>query len=185
MKNIVKKTVLVGLGLLVGGFTACVGVDPQGRGYSVAVPMGMINSTLANQFPVQEKRTFGTVEIADPSILGQQGSDKLNIGTSFSFSNMLLPDAIKGSLKLASGVRFDPKTQNLYLANPMVQELKFQDFSLSKYLTTDMRNSLGLLIAETIAKRPIYNIKKAGMVGSGLVKGIDVRDGKVFLTFGL
>ena len=184
MKSIVQKMILIGLGLSVGFFTACVGVDPQGRGYSFAVPMGMINSTLANQFPVQEKRTFGTVAIADPSILGQQGSDKLNIGTSFSFSNMLLPNAIKGSLKLASGVRFDPKTQNLYLANPMVQELKFQDFSLSKYLTASMRNSLGLLISETIAKRPIYNIKEAGITGSSLVKGIDVRDGQVYLTFG-
>ena len=185
MKSIVQKLVLMALGLSIGVFTACVGVDPQGRGYSVAVPMGMINTTLANQFPVKESRTFGTVEIADPSILGQQGSDKLNIGTTFNFTNMLIPKGIGGSLKLASGVRFDPKTQNLYLANPMVEELKFHDFSLAKYLTNDMRNALGLLISETIAKRPIYNIKKAGMVGSGFVRGIDVRDGQVYLTFGL
>lgn len=185
MKNIIKKVSLLGMGLVIVAFTACVGVDPQGRGYSVAVPMGMINSKLASQFPVKESRTFGTVEISDPSILGKQGSDKLNIGTSFNFTNMLIPNGIGGSLKLASGVRFDPKTQNLYLANPMVEELKFQDFSLSKYLTADMKRSLGAIIAETIAKRPIYNIKKAGMVGSSLVRGIDVRNGQVFLTFGL
>lgn len=180
-----KKTVLVGMGLLIGAFTACVGVDPQGRGYSVAVPMGMINSTLANQFPVQEKRSLGTINISDPTILGQQGSDKLNIGTSFNFANFLLPKGIGGNLKLASGVRYDPKTQNLYLANPMVEELKFQDFSMSKYLTDDVKRSLGLIIAETISKKPIYNIKKAGVVGSGFVRGIDVRNGQIFLTFGL
>jgi len=185
MKNIVQKLILIALGLSIGIFTACVGVDPQGRGYSVAVPMGMINTTLANQFPVKESRTFGTVEIADPTVLGQQGADKLNIGTSFNFTNFLIPKGIGGSLKLASGVRFDPKTQNLYLANPMVEELKFQDFSLAKYLTNDMKNALGLLISETIAKRPIYNIEKAGMFGSGFVKGIDVRDGQIYLTFGL
>jgi hypothetical protein len=185
MKSIVQKMVLIGLGLLVGAFTACVGVDPQGRGYSVAIPMGMINTTLANQFPVKESRTFGTVEITDPTILGQQGSDKLNIGTAFNFTNILIPKGIGGSLKLASGVRFDPKTQNLYLTNPMVEELKFHDFSLAKYLTDDMRNSLGLLISETIAKRPIYNIQKAGITGSGFVKGIDVRNGQVYLTLGL
>jgi hypothetical protein len=66
----------------------------------------------------------------------------------------------------------------------MVQELKFQDFSLSKYLTQGMRDSLGLLIAETIAKKPIYNISKAGM-GASFVRGIDVRNGQIFLTFGL
>ena len=184
MKNITKKSLLVTLGLIIGTFTSCVGVDPQGRGYSVAVPMGMINSTLAEQFPLKESRSFGTVEMLDPNVLAQDGSDKLSIGTGFNITSMLMPNGIGGSLKLSSGVRFDPKTKNLYLANPMVQELKFQDFSLAKYLTESMRNSLGLLIAETIAKKPIYNISKAGM-GTSFVKGIDVRDGQIFLTFGL
>ena len=182
MRKILKQTILT-LGV-VGLVAGCIGVDPDGRGYSFAVPMGMINSTLAEQFPVQEKRSLGTVEISDPNVLGQQGKDKLSIGTSFKFTNFLIPSGIGGNLKLASGVRFDPKTQNLYLANPMVEELKFQDFSLAKYLTNDMRNSLGLIIAETIAKKPIYNIQKAG-VGSGFVKGIDIRNGQVFVTFGL
>ena len=184
MKTITKKSLLVTLGLILGTFTACVGVDPQGRGYSFAVPMGMINSTLAGQFPLKESRSFGTVEMLDPNILGQTGTDKLSIGTGFNVTNMFMPNGIGGKLTLSSGVRFDPKTKNLYLANPMVEDLKFQDFSLAKYLTTDMRNALGLLIAETISKKPIYNISKAGM-GTGFVRGIDVRDGRLFLTFGL
>jgi len=179
-----SRLFLVGLGLLIGSFTACVNVDPQGRGYSIAVPMGMINATLAEQFPVKESRSFGTVEMKDPNILGQQGAEKLSIGTAFNVTNMLMPNGIGGSLKLSSGVRFDPATKNLYLADPMVEDLKFQDFSLAKYLTNDMRNALGLLIAETISKKPIYNISKAGM-SSGFVRGIDIRDGQVFLTFGL
>lgn len=179
------KKILVGATLVAAtSFTSCVSVDPAGRGYSVAVPMGMINSTLANQFPVQEKRQLGTVTISDPNILGKQGSDKLGVGTSFKFSNFLIPNGIEGNLKLASGVRFDPKTQNLYMANPMVEEIKFHDFSLAKYLTNDMRQSLGVIIAETISKKPIYNIKKAG-IGSGFVRGIDIRNGQVFVTFGL
>ncbi|CAA6808811.1 MAG: Unknown protein [uncultured Sulfurovum sp.] len=184
MKNIFNKSILVVLGFILGSFTACVGVDPQGRGYSVAVPMTMINSTLAGQFPVKESRSFGTVEMLEPNILGQDGEQKLSVGTSFKISSMLMPNDIGGSLNLSSGVRFDPTTQNLYLADPMVQDLKFQDFSLAKYLTTDMRNALGLLIAETISKKPIYNISKAGM-GASFVRGIDVRDGQIFLTFGL
>ena len=179
------KKVLVGAALAsVALFTSCVGVDPDGRGYSVAIPMSMINSSLADQFPVQEKRQLGTVTISDPNVLGKQGSNKLGIGTAFKFTNFLVPSGISGNLQLASGVRFDPKTQNLYLANPMVEELKFHDFSLSKYLTNDMRQSLGVIIAETISQKPIYNIKKAG-IGSGFVKGIDIRNGEVFVTFGL
>ena len=184
MKSFTKKSLLVTLGLIIGSFTACVGVDPQGRGYSMAVPMSMINSTLAGQFPLKESRSFGTVEMLDPNILGQDGAQKLSIGTAFNITNMFMPKGLGGMLKLSSGVRFDPQSKNLYLANPMVQELKFKDFSLAKYLTDDMRNALGLLIAETISKKPIYNISKAGM-GTNFVKGIDVRDGQIFLTFGL
>jgi len=179
-----KKILVVIVIAIVGCLTACVGVDPDGRGYSVAIPMSMINSTLADQFPVQEKRSLGTVSISNPNVLGQDGSDKLGIGTSFKFSNFLIPSGIGGNLQLSSGVRFDPQTKNLYLANPMVKELTFHDFSLSKYLTEDMKRSLGLIIAETVAKKPIYNIKKAG-IASGFVKGIDIRNGQVFLTFGL
>ena len=179
---------IISIGLLVGMFSGCVGVDPQGRGYSVAVPLTMINSTLAEKFPVSEKVSYGivsgTLEISKPNVLGKTGSDKLGVGTSFTFSNMLLPKAISGTIDLASGVRYDANTKNLYLANPMVNEIKFQDFSLAKYLTADMRNAIGMVVAETIAKKPVYNIQKAG-VGAGFVKGIDVRDGQIFLTFGL
>jgi hypothetical protein len=182
MKRFLKKVLLVMVGLSVGVFTGCVGIDPQGRGYSVAVPMSLVSNTLSEQFPVKESRNFGTVEMKEATILGQQGTDKLAIGTNFDISSMLYN--VGGSLKLSSGVRFDPKTKNLYLANPMVEELKFQDFSLAKMLTNDMRNALGLLIAETISKKPIYNISKAGM-GSNFVRGIDIRDGQIFLTFGL
>jgi len=184
MKKITKKLLLVVVGVTIACFTACVGVDPQGRGYSVAIPMSMINSTLAEQFPVKESRSFGTVEMLNPNVLAQDGTDKLSIGTGFNVSNMFMPNGIGGSLKLSSGIRFDPTTKNLYLANPMVQELKFKDFSLAKYMTQGMRDSLGLLIAETIAKKPIYNISKAGM-GASFVRGIDVRNGQIFLTFGL
>ena len=184
MKKMIKKLILVALGVIITSFSACVGVDPQGRGYSIVVPMGMINSKLAEQFPVKERRSFGTVEMLHPNVLAQDGSDKLSIGTGFNITNMFMPNGIGGELKLSSGIRFDPKTKNLYLANPMVQELKFHNFSLAKYMTAGMRDSLGLLIAETIAKKPIYNISKAGM-GASFVRGIDVRNGQIFLTFGL
>ena len=179
---------LISLVLLAGIFLGCVAVDPQGRGYSVAIPMTMINSTLGERFPVSEKVSYGivsgTLEILQPNVLGKVGSDKLGVGTSFKFSNMLLPKAITGTIDLASGVRYDANSKNLYLANPMVNEIKFQDFSLAKYLTKDMRNAIGMVVAKTIAKKPIYNIKKAGM-GTNFVKGLDVRDGQIFLTFGL
>jgi len=182
-RKILSMVVLAGL--FTGWLAGCVGVDPEGRGYSVAVPMAMINSTLAKQFPLKEERSLGTLSISDPNVLGQQGSNKLGVGTAFKFTNFLIPNGIGGNLQLSSGVRYDSNTKNLYLADPMVEELKFQDFSLSQYLTEDMKRSIGLIIAEVMAQKPIYNIQQKAGMGAGFVKGIDVRDGQVFLTFGL
>ena len=176
------------LPLVVGTFWGCVGVDPAGRGYTVAVPLSMINSTLAEKFPVDEKVSYGvvsgTLNISKPNVLGKEGSDKLGIGTSFKFTNMFIPKGILGTINLASGLRYDANSKNLYLANPMVSEIKFQEFSLSKYMTKDMQNAIGMVIAETIAKKPVYNLQKAG-VGANFVKGIDINNGQINLILGL
>jgi hypothetical protein len=181
-----KKIVFIGL--VAGLFSACVGVDPAGRGYSVTVPMSMINSTLAEKFPVDEKVSYGmvsgTLNISKPNVLGKEGSDKLGVGTSFKFTNMFIPKGIFGTIDLASGLRYDANTKSLYLANPMVNEIKFQNFSLSKYMTKDIQNAIGMVIAETISKKPVYNLKKAG-VGANFVKGIDINNGQINLILGL
>ena len=181
-----KKILMIGLFL--GLLSGCVGVDPQGRGYSVAIPMGMVNSTLAERFPVNRKLTYGivsgTLNIADPNILGQKGKDKLGIGTTFRFSNFLIPNGISGTINLASGVRYDANSRNLFLKNPMVNTIKFQNQSLLKNLPNGIQNVIGTIIAETIAKKPIYNLSKTGTM-SGLVNGIDIRNGQIFVTFGL
>lgn len=182
LKRVVTFTILLGI------LSGCVSVDPKGRGYSVAIPMSMINSTLAEKFPASEKVSYGvvsgTLDIKKPNVLGKSGTDKLGVGTSFKFTNMLIPNGINGTINLASGLRFDATTKNLYLAKPMVNEIKFQDFSLAKYLTEDMRKAIGVVIANSIAKKPVYNIEKAG-VGANFVKAIDIRNGQVYLTFGL
>jgi hypothetical protein len=194
MNSVIKNIVIkksIAIMVLLGFFGGCVGVDPQGRGYSMAIPMSMINSALADNFPVSQKVSYGMVSglvnIEDPTILGKSGSDKLGVGTAFKFTNMFIPNGIVGKINLASGVRYDAKSKNLFLANPMVNELKFQNFSMAKYLTAEMRNAIGLVIANAVAKKPIYNINKSSTLssmGSGLVKGIDVRNGQVFVTFG-
>ena len=185
-EKMLKKIIVIGAFL--GLFSGCVGVDPQGRGYSFAIPMSMVNSTLAEKFPVDRQLKYGivsgTLNISNPNILGQKGKDKLGVGTAFKFTNFLIPNGISGDIQLASGVSYDAKSQNLFLKNPMVSRIKFQNQSLMKNLPNGIQNAIGTIIAETIAKKPIYNLKKASSV-SGLVRGIDVRNGQIFVTFGL
>jgi len=182
------KKILV-IGLFLGLISGCVGVDPQGRGYSIAIPLNVINSTLAKNFPVNEKLKYGIISgnlnISNPNVFGKSGSDKLGVGTTFKFTNVFIPNGISGSINLASGVRYDANSRNLYLKNPMVNTIKFQNQSLISKLPSGIQNAIGVLISETIAKKPIYNLKKSTGVATNFVRGIDIRNGQIFLTFGL
>jgi hypothetical protein len=160
----------------------CVGVSPDGRGYNITVPLSVINTTVAQNFPQSQKTNYGTLLIDKPNILGKQGSNKLGVGTSFSFSNMFIPNGVKGQVHFSGGIRYNPRDKGLYLTSPMIDELKFQNFSLSSYLTPQMRNAIGDIIAQQLIGRPIYRINN---VGASLVKGIGVQNGNIILTLGL
>jgi hypothetical protein len=168
--------------IAVFGFVGCVGVTPGGEGYNITVPMGMINSTVRANFPQNQKTDYGTLMIDKPNILGKQGSDKLAVGTSFSFSNMLIPNGVKGMISLSSGIRYNASNRGLYLASPMIDEIKFHNFALSSYLTPKMRNLIGDLIAQQLLRKPIYHINN---MGASFVKGIGVENGNVVLRVGL
>jgi hypothetical protein len=164
------------------GLSGCVGVTPGGQGYDITVPMNVINSTVGQNFPQSQKTNYGTLMIDKPNILGQQGSDKLGVGTSFTFSNMFVPNGIKGAVSLSSGVRYNASDRGLYLASPMIDNIKFQNFTLSKYMTPQIRNLIGDLIAQKLSNKPIYHMNN---MGASFVKDIRVDNGNVVVNVGL
>ncbi len=83
-----------------------------------------------------------------------------------------------------SGVKYDPVSRNLYLKEPMVQDVKFQEESLLQKLPDGIKKVIGDIVAKTVAEKPIYNLKQSNII-SGFVRGIDVRSGQIYLTFGL
>ena len=175
------KKLLLSL-VFVLSLSSCVGVAPDGKGYSIIVPIGLINTTVSKNFPQRQKTNYGTLLIDKPNILGKQGSDKLGVGTSFSFSNMLIPNGIKGKVSLSSGIRYNPNDRGLYLTSPMVDEIIFQNFSLSKYLTPQMKDIIGNIIAQQFMKKPIYHIDNAG---ASFIKNVEIANGNLRLTLGI
>jgi len=180
VKKIIKN-LLLGI-FFVFGLNACAGVTPDGKGYTITVPLSVVSSTVAQNFPQSKKTNYGTLLIDKPHILGQQGSDKLNIGSSFKFSNMFIPNGIKGSFSLSSGVRYNPNDKGLYLNSPMIDDLTFQNFSLSKYLTPQMRHMISDVIAQQLMKKPIYHMNS---LGASFVRGVRVKNGNLMVTVGL
>ena len=174
-----KNIVLMALTIL--GLNSCVGLNPNG-GYDITVPLSMVNTTVQGNFPQSKDTSYGTLMIEKPNILSKADADKLGVGTGFKFTNRLL-GTINGAVSLSSGIRYDATTKGVYLASPMVDDLKFEKFALSNYLTPSMRNAIGKIIAQTLAKKPIYNL--GNQVGASFVKGLTVQNGSLVVNLGL
>jgi len=93
-----------------------------------------------------------------------------------------MPDGIKGDVKLSSSLRYDPTSKNLYLSNLGIETLKIQEYSL---VDNNLKKAIASVVMTLIEQQPIYNMQKSGFIGNNLVQGVDVREGKVFVTLGL
>jgi len=173
------------LAFLVVYLTGCVGVDPKTGAYSVVVPMKTIDTKMKTKFPIERKIQYGKLDLSNPSVIGSNGKkDKLAIKVDFKVSNFFLPSGIKGGIELTSGIRYDSKTKDLYLDNPMLDELTLQNSSFSKIVTPSMRSEIEKIIAQIVTHYPIYNLKDSGMA-AGFIKDINIRENDVYLNLGL
>jgi len=175
------KTYFMSAALLIG-LSGCVQPSLSGQGYDITVPLSTVSSGIAESFPQKNKMKYGTLVVEKPDLLAKKSKDTLGIGSAFSFSNMLIPNGIKGVAKLSSGLRFDPSDKNVYLDNLMVDELKFQDFALSNYLTPQIRTLIGKAIASQLKEKPLYQVNS---LGSSLVKDVSIKNGDLVLSVGL
>jgi hypothetical protein len=173
------------LALFVSLLSGCVGIDPKTGNYSVIVPMKTIDEKIKKEFPVEKKIDYGTLTLENPSVIGSEAKkDKLAIKLDFKVGNFLFPQGIKGGIELTSGVRYDSKTQDIYLDNPMLDELKLADAAFSKIVTPSMRGEIEKVIAQIVTHYPIYNLKDAS-VASGFIKDVTIRESTVYINLGL
>ena len=64
----------------------------------------------------------------------------------------------------------------------MIDELTFQNFSLSRYITPLMRNTIGNIIAQQLMNQPIYTLHN---IGASFVRAINIYNGNIVVTVGL
>lgn len=182
MKKMRLWLVFVSMFIVLSG---CLGVNPKTGAYSVIVPMKTIDAKIKTKFPIEKNIEFGKLNLSNPSVVGSDvKKDKLVIKVSFKLSNFLFSSGIKGEVELTSGIRYDAKTKNLYLDNPMLDELTLQNSSFSKILTPSIRAEIEKIIAEIVTHYPIYSLKDKGMA-TGFIKNIDIVNSDVYVNLGL
>ena len=179
-----KKLVVLIFSFLVLFFSGCAsGLGFSPNGYTMAISPSMLTSSIQKQFPQKKKFDYGSVELRDPDLGFVKGSDELNVGIAFGLSNPLIPTQ-NGSVKLSGGIDFDPKSGQFFLKDPKINELKFNNSSLTSLLPSDVKSILKVVVSEILKQTPIYKLDKNSFTGM-LVKDVKIDNGKLLVTFGL
>ena len=165
--------------------TGCMGTGPQNSGYSITIPLAKINQTFASEFPTQINSPYGVLRMFEPQLITPRANNTMQTGARFGLNSPLIGREVAGKVSLSSGVFFDPQTKNVYLRNLMIEELALDSVTLSQFLTPQLRQTIGDILAEIAMKKPIYNLNNSGIIGVNLVRDISIVPEGLVVTFGL
>jgi hypothetical protein len=178
MKKIYTTTILIFTIL----FTGCIkDISPQGL--TISIPASTVTESLQQQFPITQSFTFGKIHLTDPQAILKQGSNRVLTGTSIGYSSSLIPMQ-KGSLYLSGVPYFDARSGNIFLREPKIEKLSFNQYKLSSFIQGPMQQAILPIINEIFRKTPIYRINKSS-IQSSFLKNIYVSNGELLVTFGL
>ncbi len=160
--------------------------------YSFIIPTPKLNETLKRQYPTQQTVSYGsmkgTLYIKDPVAYEQNNNDKLVVVANFKFVNYLFPEGLNGIIDITSGIRFEVKSKKIFFKNLVVRDIKFENFSSSKYITYDPQEIITKLIAKTVleslSKKYIYNLSLDSK-SLGSIESVKVSNSRIFVNLGL
>ncbi|NPA51308.1 MAG: DUF1439 domain-containing protein [Aquificae bacterium] len=149
--------------------------------YTVELSPNMINSFLEKEFPVEEKLTIGKLILRDPQADIQK--DKIYLGTTVALDLPLIQE-ISGRAYISGSLYFDRESKALYLKNPSIEKLIFNDKDFLRYIPPSSKDILFDSIKKIISSIPIYRFENNSL-SEKLIKDIKVQNGKLLVTFGL
>ena len=171
-----KKVFLLFFGVFI---LSCVKINSP-TSYTLEITPNMIDSYLKKEFPVEQELTVGKIILKDP--VSSVQNDRLSVGTTVVVKIPFIPE-IKGKAYVSGNVAFNQETKELFIVNPSVDKLIFQNTDLLKYVPESTKQIFTQNIAETISKIPVYKVE-ADTVYSKFLKNIGLKNGKILLTFG-
>ena len=166
--------------MLVFGLSGCIETSPDMKSYK-SMSLKKINTTMQNDFPERQETNFGVLLIEKPDIFSTEQKNKVRVVSSFTLSNILIPQGVKGEIFFSSGVRYNPQDRGVYLIDPIVEEMKMQDFELAEYLNEDVQKVSKEIISQVLIEKPIYKIEQAGI---SFVKDIAIENENLIFHLG-
>ena len=139
---------------------------------TLRVPDSMITKELNKKFPIEKNFLLGKVGLKSP-VMSFAG-DRLYFTADYDVS--LLSGKAKGKVFLNSQVKFDPKTNKVYLVD--LDVTKVTDEKGNKIDDSVMAKSLKALISNYLETNEVYTYDDDKKVK---VKNMFIKDGKLFV----
>ncbi len=149
--------------------------------YSVEIPVSAINAYLKKEFPVEKDLPVGKAVFKNPK--ADIINNRVKIGSTIALKVPFIPEQT-GKIYVSGNIAFDQQKKELFLIDPKLEDLSFNNKSLTKYLPSNLNNILSQVVTEVFKQTPIYKIDKKSIQGKFL-KDIKVEQGKLLLIFGL
>ena len=166
-KNLFLKIVLFML-VIAFGIVSCDFLANK----TLRVPDSMITKELNKKFPIEKNFLLGKVGLKSP-VMSFAG-DRLYFTADYDVS--LLAGKAKGKVFLNSQVKFDPKTNTVYLVD--LDVTKVTDEKGNKIDDSVMAKSLKALISNYLETNEVYTYDDDKKVK---VKNMFIKDGKLFV----
>ena len=139
---------------------------------TLRVPDSMITKELNKKFPIEKNFLLGKVGLKSPTM--SFAGDRLYFTADYDVS--LLAGKAKGKVFLNSQVKFDPKTNKVYLVD--LDVTKVTDEKGNKIDDSVMAKSLKALISNYLETNEVYTYDDDKKVK---VKNMFIKDGKLFV----
>ena len=159
--------------------------------YTISISPQTLQENIEKEFPINKELSVGSIKLLKPKIGIKKGSDRVNSAIGFSYKPPFF-SAQRGIIDVSGKIKYDKNKSAFYLLKPEVNELKFNDNSLSSSLLNKMtavnKKVMQQIIDGIFQQFPIYKLSPKTLSGKFLqktVKKAEIKNGQLFITFGM
>ena len=168
-KNSFLKTALLML-IMMFGVISCDFLENK----TLRVPNSIIESKAKEKFPITKNFLVGKITVKNPKISFKD--NRIYLITDYDAS--LLADRSEGVIELNSEIKFDEKTEQLYLVDMQVERIL--DKNGKDVVATPAARSMKAIITNYLETNPVYKYEQDDKK-KVKVKNMFIKNGKLFV----
>ncbi|BBM52970.1 hypothetical protein JMUB3935_1950 [Leptotrichia trevisanii] len=168
-KNSFLKTALLML-IMMFGVISCDFLANK----TIRVPKSVIEAKTKEKFPITKNFLVGKITVKNPKISFKD--NRIYLTTDYDAS--LLADRSEGVIELNSEIKFDEKTEQLYLVDMQVERIL--DKNGKDVVATPAARSMKAIITNYLETNPVYKYEQDDKK-KVKVKNMFIKNGKLFV----